>query len=58
VNRPTVTGGKKYAKYFVYIPTEVANDSQFPFKEGDPVYVSLDGRKKRVTIEQLIPKQD
>lgn len=41
VNRPTQTGGKKYDKFFIYVPTELANDSQFPFKPADEVLISV-----------------
>ena len=51
VNRPTVTGGKKYDKFFVYVPTAVAKDSQFPFGTGDVVKVRIDLQRKRVVLE-------
>ena len=53
VNRPTVTGGKKYDKFFVYVPTSVAKDSQFPFRTGDVVKVRIDLQRKRVILESL-----
>ena len=53
INRPTVTGGKKYDKYFVYIPTELAHDSQFPFKTGDDVEISVDAKKKRLIFQKM-----
>ncbi len=52
INRPTTTGGRKYDKYFVYIPTEVANDSQFPFKVGDIVRIGVNSRTKKVILEK------
>ena len=52
INRPTVTGGKKYDKYFVYIPTKVANDSQFPFKQGDTVMIKVDPKQSKVILEK------
>jgi len=39
VNRPTSTGGKKYDKFFVYIPTDLARDSHFPLHHGDEVEI-------------------
>ena len=42
VNRPTTTGGKKYDKFYIYIPTEVARDSHFPFEHGEEVNVRID----------------
>ena len=41
INRPTSTGGKKYDKFFIYVPTELAKDSQFPFRSGDRVEISV-----------------
>lgn len=50
INRPTTTGGRKYDKFFVYVPTEVAKDSQFPFKAGDEVEVRIDAKRKRIIV--------
>ena len=51
INRPTKTGGKSYDKFFIYIPTNVAKDSAFPFKPGEEVLIRID--KKRLVIEKL-----
>lgn len=32
-------GWKKYDKFFIYVPTELAKDSQFPFRDGDEVTI-------------------
>lgn len=50
VNRPTMTGGKQYDKFFVYVPTEVAKDSQFPFQAGELVEVRIDSKNKRLVV--------
>ncbi len=42
-NRPTVSKGKKYDKFFIYIPAEVARDTNFPFKDGDRIEVEIEG---------------
>lgn len=47
-NRPTVSKGKKYDKFFIYVPTEVARDTSFPFKDGDRVEVEIIRGKKLV----------
>lgn len=52
INRPTTTGGKKYDKYFVYIPTDVAKDSAFPFRVGEEVQVSIDSKHKRLVVDK------
>lgn len=40
-NRPTISKGKKYDKFFMYIPTEVARDTNFPLKDGDRIEVEI-----------------
>ena len=50
LNRPTETAGKKYDKFFVYIPTSVARDSLFPFEAGEEVNVRIDPEEKRLII--------
>jgi hypothetical protein len=50
VNRPTTTGGKKYDKFFIYVPADVAKDSAFPFKPGDAVEVKIDARRKLLLV--------
>jgi hypothetical protein len=52
INRPTETGRKKYDKFFVYIPTQVAKDGLFPFKENDKVKVRIDSENKRLIMEK------
>ncbi len=53
LNRPTKTGGKLYDKNFIYIPTEIARDSAFPFKIQETVKISIDKKHNRLTIEKL-----
>lgn len=52
INRPTKTGKRTYDKYFVYIPTEVARDSLFPFKDGEEVTVKIDATKKTLIVKK------
>jgi hypothetical protein len=53
INRPTQTGGKTYDKFFIYVPTEVARDSLFPFKTNDRIKVKIDVENKKLTIEKI-----
>lgn len=53
VNRPTVTGKKQYPKFFVYLPSNIVNDSAFPFKVDDRVKVRIDTENKRLIIEKI-----
>jgi len=45
INRPTTTKGKKYDKFFVYIPTYVARDKDFPFKIGEELVIRIEDGK-------------
>ena len=42
-NRPTMSKGKKYDKFFIYVPAEVARDTNFPFNDKDRVTVKIQG---------------
>ncbi len=53
VNRPTQTAGKLYDKYYIYVPTEVARDSAFPFEANEKIKVRIDVENKRLIIEKL-----
>lgn len=52
INRPTQTGGKKYDKFFVYVPTELAKDSQFPFEPGDLVNITVSTKGRKVELSK------
>jgi hypothetical protein len=52
INRPTKTGRRSYDKFFVYVPTEVARDSAFPFKDGEVVEVEIDAKGKRLLVKR------
>ena len=52
VNRPTQTGGKKYDKFYLYVPTEVAKDSQFPFEPGDLVSITVSTKSRKVELSK------
>ena len=42
-NRPSVSKGKTYDKFFIYVPIEVARDTAFPFRHGDRIQVEIKG---------------
>ena len=44
INRKTKTSKKTYDRFFFYVPTEVARDGTFPFKEGDKVEIEIKGK--------------
>jgi len=41
INRPTKTGRKTYDKFYVYVPTYVAGDKDFPLDVGDELVVRI-----------------
>jgi len=49
VNHPTRTGKQLYDKFYIYVPTQVAKDGTFPFKEGDKVEVEIKGKAVIIT---------
>ncbi len=50
--RETKTKNKKYKKTWIYIPSQVANDTAFPFKHREEVIVKIDIHGKRLIIEK------
>lgn len=52
VNRPTETAGKKYDKYYVYIPAGLVKDSAFPFKHGEKLLIRLDPEKNEIIVSK------
>lgn len=53
INRPTKTGAHTYDKFFIYVPTEVARDSAFPFREGDEIDIQIDPRGRRLLVRRV-----
>ena len=45
--------GRTYEKFLINFPTEVARDSQFPFKPGDRIKVRVDPDRKIVVMEKI-----
>lgn len=54
-NRPTVSKGKKYDKFFIYIPTEVARDTNFPFRDGERIEVEIVGHSLEIKKVEETP---
>lgn len=52
INKQSRTGKKVYDKFFLYIPTYVARDRDFPFKEGDLVVIKIDNGKLTAEKEE------
>ncbi|MCL1978285.1 MAG: hypothetical protein FWG55_09355 [Candidatus Bathyarchaeota archaeon] len=52
VNKPTITRGKKYNKYFVFISSYVVTDKAFPIKETDELLVRIVNGKLIIQKEE------
>ena len=53
LNNPTQTAGKKYDKFYIYIPTDVARDSAFPFQVDEKIKIKIDKENNRLIIEKI-----
>jgi hypothetical protein len=40
-----VNRGYRYSKVFIYVPKDVATDTGFPFKVGEDITVTIEGKK-------------
>jgi len=47
--------GNEY--YYIHIPSKLAHDSQFPFKDGDELRIAVDVSKNRMIIEKINGKK-
>ncbi|MCD6342001.1 MAG: hypothetical protein J7L83_04025 [Thaumarchaeota archaeon] len=43
--------GNEY--YYIHIPAKLAHDSQFPFREGDELAISIDVNSSKMIIQKL-----
>ena len=43
--------GNEY--YYIHIPAKLAHDSQFPFKEGDELAISVDVNSSKMIIQKV-----
>jgi hypothetical protein len=51
---------RKDGKYLVYLPKDLAEDSMFPFKDGDSIFVKVSfklGEKKLAVEKWAEPEQ-
>jgi len=51
LRKKTHVSGNEY--FYIHIPAKLAHDSQFPFKEGDELSISVDIGKSRMIIEKI-----
>ena len=48
---------RKDGKYLIYLPKDLAEDSMFPFKEADSIFVKVSFKMggKNLLIEKWVP---
>ena len=51
LRKKTHVSGNEY--YYIHIPAKLAHDSQFPFREGDELAISVDVNNSRMIIEKV-----
>ena len=51
-----VDRGIKYPKVFIYVPSQVLHDSNFPFRVGDHLNIEIDTQNKTLIIKS-VPKK-
>ena len=51
LRKKTHVSGNEY--YYIHIPAKLAHDSQFPFREGDELAISVDVNNSRMIIEKI-----
>jgi hypothetical protein len=49
--RTVKSKGHTYEQIFIFIPRDIAKDSQFPFKPGEQIKVRIEGQ--RIIIEKV-----
>jgi hypothetical protein len=52
INRPKISKGTTYNALFIYLPTDITKDSQFPFSPDDVVNIKIKG--KSLIIEKSL----
>ena len=52
IGRIIIQDGERPKKVLVYIPQDIAKDSQFPFTESAVVNIVVDAENKRLIIER------
>jgi len=53
IGRKSVSKHHQYRRVWIYVPTKVAEDSNFPFKVGDPCFVAIDIERKQLIIKTM-----
>ena len=53
IGRKTITKQHEYRRVWIYVPTKLAEDSNFPFNVGDPCFLSIDIERKQLIVKTM-----
>jgi hypothetical protein len=53
IGRTSKAGARKYEQLWIYIPRDMASDSMFKLKAGDPCQIELDIKTGGLAITQI-----
>jgi hypothetical protein len=57
IGRNSIVGGKRYRQVMLYIPSEIAVDSQFFFEPGQPAEIELDVKNRTMLVMPISEKE-
>jgi hypothetical protein len=53
IGRKTRVAGKQYKQMLIYVPSILYQDSQWPFKAGEPVELTIDINESSVLVKRV-----
>jgi hypothetical protein len=53
IGRKSMSKGREYTRIWIYVPTNVMEDTAFPFKIGDPCVVEIDTEKQCLHVKPI-----
>jgi hypothetical protein len=53
IGRRSVSKQREYRRIWIYVPTKVSEDTNFPFKVGDPCSVIIDTDARQLIIKTI-----
>jgi len=57
IGRKSVSKGREYARFWIYVPTKVSEDTAFPFEIGMPCLVEIDEERRQLIVKQILEKE-
>ncbi len=57
IGRKTKAGGREYEQVWIYVPTDLAGDSMFVLRPGDPCEIELDTKTGKLSVSPMSEKE-